>query len=37
MTLNEKKIKIVKPLFNNQIYETAFFDIIPIVGDGNWF
>ena len=37
ITINEEKINTSKTLFNNQIYENEFFDIIPIIGDGNCF
>ena len=37
MTLNEEEIKINTAFYQNQIYEKEFFDIIPMIGDGNCF
>ena len=31
LSINDEEIKISKTLFNNQIYENEFFDIIPIM------
>ena len=37
MTLNEEEIKINNAFYQNQIHEKEFFDIIPIIEDGNCF